>query len=60
MLEGLRSSAPASSFFAEDGELTVSFCSLATRVLGQTALEAKKTLCCTSLRSQLRYLLKRD
>ena len=42
MLEGLRSSAPASSLFAEDGELTVSFCSLATRVLGQTALEAKK------------------
>ena len=33
---------PAFVWFAEDDELAVSFCSLATRPLGQTALGAKK------------------
>ena len=40
-LGGLRSSAPAFGCFAEDGELVVTF-SLATGLLGQTALGAKK------------------
>ena len=39
---GLRSSAPAFVCFAEDGELAVTFFSLATGLLGQTALGAKK------------------
>ena len=30
--------------FAEDGELAITFCSLATGLLGQTALGAKKIL----------------
>ena len=40
---GLRSSAPAIAFcFAEDGELAFTFCSLATGLLGRTALGEKK------------------
>ena len=38
--------------FAEDGELAITFCSLATGLLGQTALGAKKEPACCEVSVQ--------